>query len=60
MNAFPLPWLLVVFSVGFLPGPMPCCAAEKPFHTAELIFPLEHWHNHGSCIVEAPNGDLIV
>ena len=33
---------------------------EKPFHTSELIFPLEHWHNHGSCIVEAPNGDLIV
>src|SRR3954471_14394419 len=35
-------------------------AAEKPFLTGELIFPLEHWHNHGSCIVEAPNGDLIV
>ena len=33
---------------------------EKPFLTSELIFPLEHWHNHGSCIVEAPNGDLIV
>jgi predicted neuraminidase len=25
-----------------------------------LIFPLEHWHNHGSCIVETPGGDLIV
>jgi predicted neuraminidase len=35
-------------------------AAEKPFLKSELIFPLEHWHNHGSCIVEAPNGDLIV
>jgi predicted neuraminidase len=32
----------------------------KPFHQAELIFPLEHWHNHASCIVEAPNGDLLV
>lgn len=32
----------------------------KPFHEAELIFPLEHWHNHASCIVEAPNGDLLV
>jgi len=31
-----------------------------PFHKAELIFPLEHWHNHSSCIVEAPNGDLLV
>lgn len=35
-------------------------AAEEPFYKSELIFPLEHWHNHGSCIVEAPNGDLIV
>lgn len=31
-----------------------------PIYHAELIFPLEHWHNHGSCIVEAPNGDLLV
>lgn len=29
-------------------------------HNSELIFPLETWHNHGSCIVEASNGDLIV
>jgi predicted neuraminidase len=35
-------------------------ATDAPFLTSELIFPLEHWHNHGSCIVEAPNGDLIV
>jgi predicted neuraminidase len=33
---------------------------EKPFCQAELVFPLEHWHNHGSCVVEAPNGDLLV
>jgi predicted neuraminidase len=32
----------------------------EPFHEAELIFPPEHWHNHGSCIVESPNGDLLV
>src|SRR5688500_14991531 len=31
-----------------------------PFQESELIFPLEHWHNHSSCIVEAPNGDLLV
>lgn len=31
-----------------------------PFHDAELIFPLEHWHNHASAIVECPNGDLLV
>ena len=35
-------------------------AKAKPFLTSELIFPLEHWHNHASCIVEAPNGDLLV
>jgi predicted neuraminidase len=35
-------------------------AGEKPFHKSELIFPLEHWHNHGSCIVEAANGELLV
>ncbi len=32
--------------------------AEQPFLTGELIFPLEHWHNHASCIIELPNGDL--
>src|SRR5687768_15621352 len=33
---------------------------DKPFLKSELIFPLEHWHNHGSCIVETPEGDLLV
>jgi predicted neuraminidase len=33
---------------------------EKPFHTSELLFPLEHWHNHGSSTVELRNGDLLV
>lgn len=32
----------------------------KPFLRTSLLFPLETWHNHGSCIVEAPNGDLLV
>ncbi len=34
--------------------------SAEPMHTSELIFPLESWHNHGSCIVECPNGDLLV
>jgi predicted neuraminidase len=34
--------------------------AEKGFLKGELLFPVEKWHNHASCIVEAPNGDLIV
>lgn len=33
--------------------------AEDPFYESELVFPLEHWHNHASCIVECPNGDLL-
>ena len=42
-----------------------CCAlelaaAQKGFLKGEFIFPPETWHNHASCIVEAPNGDLIV
>jgi predicted neuraminidase len=45
-------------------------SAEKPLlaaspcpapvlHEDELLFPLEQWHNHASCIVECPNGDLL-
>ncbi len=34
--------------------------STPPFHEAELLFPLEHWHNHASAIVECPNGDLLV
>ena len=33
---------------------------DAPFLTSELVFPLEHWHNHASMVVEAPNGDLLV
>src|SRR5439155_26390505 len=35
-------------------------AAGEPYCRSELIFPLEHWHHHGSCIVETPDGDLLV
>src|SRR5262245_40392703 len=34
--------------------------AERPFMTSELIFPLEHWHNHASMVVELPGGDRSV
>jgi len=30
------------------------------FMESEVIFSLEHWHNHASCIIELPNGDLLV
>lgn len=35
-------------------------AAEAPFFRGAFITPPENLHNHGSCLVEAPNGDLIV
>ena len=34
-------------------------AQDRPFHEAELVFPLEKWHNHSSSVVELPNGDLL-
>ena len=33
---------------------------DRPFLASEVIFPLEHWHNHASMIVELPDGDLLV
>ena len=59
----------MIFLLFFLPGltaRLNCFAGEsrknpeRPFLESELIFPLEHLHNHGSCIVECPNGDLLV
>jgi len=35
-------------------------AAEPALYESELIFPLETWHNHASCIVELPDGALLV
>ena len=32
---------------------------DRAFITSELIFPLEHWHNHASMVVELPGGDLL-
>src|SRR5258708_1459111 len=46
--------LAVVFLIAI------CCATAKPEFSGELIFPLEHWHNHSSSIVELANGDLLV
>ena len=49
--------LLVALFTTWAPG-----AAQpiKPLYSAELIFPLQHWHNHSSSIVELANGDLLV
>jgi predicted neuraminidase len=60
-------WIAVVLAVcGSAMGLVPAKATQAtntnaaPFLTSELIFPLEHWHNHASSIVETPRGDLLV
>lgn len=35
-------------------------AQAEAIPKGELIFPLEDCHNHGSCIIECPNGDMLV
>ena len=50
-------WLALIV-VGLIGAGVHTCA--EPVYESELIFPLEHWHNHASCIVECPNGDLLV
>ena len=49
---------LVPLNAGQEPAPGRT-TAEAPFLTSELLFPLEHWHNHASMIVELPGGDLL-
>ena len=49
--------VLVVTTITML-GSVGRAEVGPPFGT--LIFPLESWHNHGSCIVECPNGDMLV
>ncbi len=42
-----------------LAGALILSAAAEPVHDAELIFPANPKHNHGSSIVETPEGDLL-
>lgn len=43
----------------FFAGVVSAFAADAPFYRAEFLQPPEHLHNHGSCLVELPNGDLL-
>ncbi len=55
------PWRRIALSWLALGMMLPClCGAEAPFLRSELIMAPENLHNHGSCIIEAPNGDLFV
>lgn len=47
----------MLFAVAFLFIASPL-ASQQPFLRSESLFPLEHWHNHSSSVVELPNGDL--
>lgn len=40
-------------------GAVLCAGAEVPLFESRAIFPPEHWHNHGSCLVETRRGDLL-
>src|SRR5262249_31705740 len=53
-------FIFTVISIGIGIANRPASATGKAFLESELIFPLEHWHNHASCIVEAADGDLLV
>lgn len=49
-----------VVAVGLGEAKQPIDENAAPFLRSELIFPVEHWHNHASSIVETPRGDLLV
>jgi predicted neuraminidase len=57
-------WFVLLTALSWTPSPVRGAAEAAgdgaPFHTAEILFPLETWHNHASCIVETPEGDLLV
>jgi len=46
--------------LALLVWPTATVARGQALFESALIFPLEHWHNHSSSIVELPNGDLFV
>lgn len=57
MNRWPS--IALWFSLGLCAAAAYVQPANRPFLASELIFPLEHWHNHASMVVELPNGDLL-
>lgn len=50
-------WVLACVPVWTCAGPAE--PTEAPFLKGQFIFPHEAWHNHASCVVECPNGDLL-
>ncbi len=60
MQCLPHASLCAAVLIGWAVAVSASAATDRPFLESELIFPLETWHNHASCIVETPNGDLLV
>ncbi len=54
------PFSIALLAAGLCSPILSIVSAQTTIYESELIFPLETWHNHASCIVEAPNGDLLV
>jgi predicted neuraminidase len=50
-----LPLLLFATLVSWLS----VSATDAPFHRSEFLHPFDALHNHGSCVVELSNGDLL-
>src|ERR1051325_6971591 len=59
-QSLPACLIILLLAVGAFSTGIVAATPEKPFCDSEIIFPLEHWHNHASCIVESPKGDLLV
>jgi predicted neuraminidase len=53
-------WSGLIFLLCAGAGGIHAADRSASFLRSELIFPLETWHNHASCVVETPGGDLMV
>jgi predicted neuraminidase len=47
-------------SLCFIPALSFAAGDAKPFYSSVLVEPLNDLHNHGSCVVELPNGEVLV
>ena len=55
-----LSFLALAASAPAADPPRQAAADQAPFCASEILFPLETWHNHASCIVETPQEDLMI
>lgn len=60
LHAFARPRVLAgLLMMAALAGGARGAAADTPFLRGEFLQPLDHLHNHGSCVVETPGSDLL-